>query len=104
MKKAILVCVLGVTTLLAGCASPSPWADIPDEERQSWISMGFASDSAHHFRENGFTPAETREWVKAGIKSPQEITGWYRAGFSAHQALKWRMKGLSLQETIELTQ
>lgn len=104
MKKVMLASAFGTIMLLAGCSSPSPWAGIPADERQSWISMGFSPGSAHHFRESGFTPADTREWVKAGIKSPKEITGWHQAGFNAHQALKWRLRGLTLQDAIELTQ
>lgn len=104
MKRPTLLCTLGVTLLLVGCsANHSPWASIPTDEKLAWQGIGMNALAAKELRGNGLTPAGTREWLKAGIKSPQEIAGWHRAGYEAHQALKWRMKGLTLQDAIALT-
>ncbi|MEI5638458.1 MULTISPECIES: hypothetical protein [unclassified Pseudoalteromonas] len=104
MKK-FLVSASLLTALLSGCASaPSPWAGIPYEERQAWSGIGVNGYEAKQLRQNGFTPMDTSEWIKLGIRSPASIMSWYRAGFSAKQASKWLAKGLSLQEAIHLTE
>ena len=104
MIKNISLLVL-MALLLTGCASsppPSPWQGIPYQERDMWSSMAVSAYDAKTLRSNGFTPLHASEWIRLGIRSPDEIISWYRAGFSAQQASKWLAKGLSIRDAIDL--
>ena len=52
----------------------------------------------------GFTPTDTKEWVQAGISSPQTIVDWKMAGFTPRNAAKWLSKNFTLEKAIEYRQ
>jgi len=103
MRKMIATVVVAGTLLATGCSSTSPWDGIPYQERQAWSGIGIQAFDAKSLRKNGFTPNDAKLWIQSGIKSPNTIVSWHRAGFSAQQTTKWLKKGISLKEAIDLT-
>jgi len=103
MKKIIAAFIVASSLLATGCATTSPWAGVPSQERQAWSGIGIQPMDAKFLRQNGFTPLDTKSWVQSGLSSATSIIDWHRAGFTAAQAAKWLKKGMSLKEAIDLT-
>lgn len=105
MKALYLICTLGATVFLSGCTSTKPsWSGIYPSEVQSWKITAVEQAPNLHFMGPDLASTHTREWFSVGIRSPKEIAGWHSAGFTANQALKWRMQGYNLQDAVKLTQ
>ena len=101
MKKVVTTAVLVGVLALGGCASSSPWDGMPYQEANAWRGIGVDAFDARSLRGNGFTPTDTKQWVQAGIKSPQIIVKWAKAGFNPRSAAKWLQKGFSLAKAME---
>lgn len=101
MKKIIAGSIIAGVLTLAGCASSSPWDGMPYQEASAWQGIGVQAYDARVLRSNGFTPTDTKEWVQAGIKSPQTIVDWKMAGFTPRNASKWLSKNFTLEKAIE---
>lgn len=100
MKKVVTAAVFTGVLTLAGCASYNPWESFPYEEANAWKGIGVQAYDAKELRNNGFTPSDTKEWVQVGIKSPQTIIEWSRAGFEPRVASKWIAKNFTLEKAI----
>lgn len=102
MKKVVKVAVLAGVLTLTGCASSSPWSGMPFQEANAWKGIGVQAHDARVLRSSGFTPTDTKEWVQAGISSPQKIVQWNQAGFTPRAASKWLAKDFTLDKAISL--
>jgi hypothetical protein len=100
MKKVVTAAVLTGILTLTGCASYSPWDSMPYQEANAWKGIGVQAYDAKALRSNGFTPTDAKEWVQVGIKSPQTIIEWSKAGFTPRTASKWIAKGFTLEKAI----
>jgi len=100
MKKVLTVGVLAGILTLTGCASSSPWDGMPYQEANAWRGIGVQAFDARILRSKGFTPTDTKEWVQAGINSPQTIVDWKQAGFNPRMASKWLAKNFTLDKAI----
>tara|TARA_R110001583_G_scaffold154593_1_gene306284 strand:+ start:658 stop:990 length:333 start_codon:yes stop_codon:yes gene_type:complete len=104
MKKVVKVAVLTGILTLTGCATYSPWDDIPYQEANKWKGIGVEAYDAKALRNKGFTPTDVKDWIQAGIKSPQTIVEWKKAGFSPREASKWLGKGFTLEKAVSFRQ
>lgn len=102
MKGILTATVLTGILTLTGCASYSPWDSMPYQEATAWQGIGVQAYDANTLRSNGFTPTDSKEWVQAGIKSPQKIIQWNKAGFTPRVASKWIAKDFTLEKAISL--
>lgn len=100
MKKVVTVTFLTGILILAGCASYSPWDEMPYQEANAWQGIGVQAYDATVLRKNGFTPTDTKAWVQLGIKAPQTIIDWSKAGFDPKTASKWIEKNFTLENAI----
>ena len=100
MKKVVTAAVLTGILTLTGCASYSPWDAMPYQEANAWQGIGVQAYDAKALRSNGFTPTDAKEWIQAGIKSPQIIIEWSKAGFSPRTASKWNAKSFTLEKAV----
>lgn len=100
MKKVLAAAVLTASFSLTGCASYNPWDSIPYQEASAWQGIGVQAYDAKTLRSNGFTPTDTKNWIQAGIKSPQTIIEWNKAGFTPRTAAKWIAKNFTLENAI----
>ncbi|MGL5667944.1 MAG: hypothetical protein ACRDD9_17630 [Shewanella sp.] len=101
MKGTMSAIALTLTLSLGGCASSSPWDNFPHQEAQAWQGIGVSAYDAQKFRSTGYTPTDVKSWVQAGMKSPDEIVAWSRAGFTAQEASRWIAKGFTLEKALE---
>ena len=102
MKKVVTAAVLAGILTLTGCASSSPWDGMPYQEANAWKGIGVQAYDARTLRRSGFTPTDAKEWVQAGIRSPQTIVEWNKAGFTPRTASRWLAKDFTLDKAISL--